>query len=346
MNLLPVAGSNGPAQPSTGGPQSGMLCPPAIRLLLPMDCQPRDFIETPEGLLFAVVDARPEEGRVLCFLRYVREGGKVRKLGTDAANAYLADRFPDYRFVSKRLDARLHAVPWTAIARHHRPRQRVRELLAEPAPDAIEARAVRWLRLMAARGLYPERVGLTGSLLIGAQTARSDLDFVIYGRETFFEARRQVRAAMESGELSSLDEAAWREAYQRRGGALSFEEYRWHEARKFNKGLIEGTKFDISLIGERPPEDSGPVRKLGPTVLRAGVRDARHAFDHPARYRLDHPEVPEAWCFTATYAGQAEPGETVEIAGILEETESGRRRVVVGSSREAPGEYIRVLSGR
>jgi predicted nucleotidyltransferase len=306
-------------------------------------CQPRDFIETPEGLIFAVVDGCTEDGRVLCFLRYVREEGRLRKLGTDAANAYLYGRYPGFLFVSRRLDATLHGVPAVAIQRHYRPRERVRELLRASARDASEAKAARWLQFMAARGLNPDRVGLTGSLLIGAQNAGSDLDFVIYGRDEFHAARRLLRELIVLGELDGLSEADWREAYERRGAALSFDEYLWHERRKFNKGMIAGTKFDISLIDEDLPPDASPARKLGATVLQATVADASHGFDHPALFRLDHPEVEVALSFTATYVGQAETGETVEIAGMLEETASGRRRVVVGTSREAPGEYIRVL---
>lgn len=309
--------------------------PPPVHL-------PRDFIETSEGFLFAVVDRQPEAGRALCFLRYVRQDGRLWKLDTAAAQAVLAAQAPGYLFQSERLQASLHGVPLDRIRHHYQPRQRVRELLAAATHDNIEAKAARWLRRMSAHGLDAARVGLTGSLLIGAQTAASDLDFVIYGREAFFQARRLVGGLIEAGELASLDEAAWRDAYGRRGGALSFEEYLWHERRKLNKGLIDGTKFDITLLGEDAPQDAGPVRKLGRTTLRAVVTDARHGFDHPAAYRLDHPEVTEALSFTHTYTGQAEAGERVEIAGILEETESGRRRIVVGSSREAPGEFIRV----
>jgi hypothetical protein len=36
-------------------------------------------------------------------------------------------------------------------------------------------------------------------------------------------------------------------------------------------------------------------------------------------------------------------GETIEIAGMLEEDEHGNQRIVVGSSREAQGEYIKVI---
>lgn len=308
--------------------------------------QPRDFIETPEGLIFAVVDPQPEDGRVLCFLRYVREGETFRKLGTHEANVFLSERFPAYLFASGRLEARLHGVAPDAVSRHYRPRERVQGILAEQARDAISEKAARWLAIAMKRGLDLEQTGLTGSLLIGAQNPRSDLDFVIYGREAFFRARGIVQSAIESGALQELRDTDWREAYERRGCALGFEEYLWHERRKGNKGMIAGTKFDITLVGEDLALDPSPARKLGATVLRATVTGARDAFDFPARYRLDHPEVAEALCFTATYAGQAEAGETLEIAGIIEETQSGQRRIVVGSSREAPGEYVRVVGKR
>ncbi len=311
-----------------------------------MSFLPRDFIETPERLIFAVVDGRIEDGRVLCFLRYAPAAGKLRKMGTEAANALLAAQFPAYLYASRQLDTRLHGVPLPRIRRHYRPGERARELLREPPGDAQEEQAIRLLKLLGGRGLDLDSVGVTGSLLIGAQTPASDLDLVIYGREAFFQARNVIRHAIEAGILDALDEASWREAHGRRGCELGFEDYLWHERRKFNKGLIHGTKFDITLLGENPPAEAGPVRKLGVRVIRAKVVDDRHAYDCPAIYRLDHPEIEVALSFTQTYAGQAEAGETVEISGLLEQAESGRRHIVVGTSREAPGEYIKVLPNR
>ena len=147
-----------------------------------------------------------------------------------------------------------------------------------------------------------------------------------------------------AGEWSELDEAAWHEAYQRRGCALSFEEFMWHERRKLNKALIDGTKFDLTLMQEQAEQDESPSRKLGFQSIQAEIGDARQAFHYPARYRLKHSIITEAISFTQTYAGQAWPGEVVEVAGVVEETGSNRRRIVVGSSREAPGEYIKVIS--
>jgi predicted nucleotidyltransferase len=72
------------------------------------------------------------------------------------------------------------------------------------------------------------------------------------------------------------------------------------------------------------------------------VVDDAAAYDYPARYRVDDPEVGEILVFTHTYVGQAVRGEAIEAAGQLEEEASGRLRLVIGSSREAPGEYLRV----
>jgi predicted nucleotidyltransferase len=127
---------------------------------------------------------------------------------------------------------------------------------------------------------------------------------------------------------------------------LNFEEYLWHERRKLNKALIAGTKFDITLLAAEAHAFADTKRKFGARTIRARVRDAAGAFDYPARYTLDHAEIGEALAFTHTYAGQAESGEVVEIAGTVEETGAGALRIVIGSSREAPGEFIKVAGAQ
>ena len=73
------------------------------------------------------------------------------------------------------------------------------------------------------------------------------------------------------------------------------------------------------------------------------VIDDKQAFDFPARYLIDNEMTPEVISFTHTYVGQAQKGETIEVAGAIEcDSASGQRRLVVGSTREAIGEYIKV----
>jgi hypothetical protein len=84
-------------------------------------------------------------------------------------------------------------------------------------------------------------------------------------------------------------------------------------------------------------------RKTGRSTLQAIVLDASLAFDQPARYRINHPVISEIQCFTHTYVGQALAGEMIEAAGAVETADDGRQRLVIGSSREAIGEYLRVI---
>lgn len=307
--------------------------------------QPRDFIETSDGLIFAVVDGQIEQGRVLCFLRYRREGGRPVKLGTEQANAWLAVHDPNLVVASSRLAARLHGVPVDRIARHYWPRQRTAELAVMAAPDPIEAKAQRCLAIFQAGGIPLTTIGITGSLLIGAQRPASDLDFVIYDRDVFHRAREVVRDAIAAGDLAELAADDWREAYDRRSCDLGFDDYLWHERRKLNKGLCDGTKFDLTLVADAAESPSAPVRKRGRLSLIAEVTDASLAFDFPARYRLAHPEIGEVLSFSHTYAGQALVGEWVEISGQLEQTGDGARRIIVGSTREATGQFIKVRRG-
>lgn len=305
--------------------------------------QARDFIITEEDLAFAVTLSGIEDDRVIACLRYARStDGCWRKLTTHQAEAILS-RYPYYLYYSPRRDILLQAVPVEAIAVHLQPRLRLQELLNQASSPSLVARLKSLLAAFETLGLASEHLGVTGSLLIGQYSENSDIDLVVYGREAFSRARLAVREGIASGYFAELDLALWQESYRRRGCALSFAEYLWHERRKHTKAAIAGTKFDLILVEEGSDPDPRTWRKLGRAILRAQVLDATDAFSTPARYRLNHPGICIALSFSATYLGQAETGEWVEVSGYLEQAEDGQRQIVVGSSREAPGEYIKVI---
>ncbi len=229
------------------------------------------------------------------------------------------------------------------IIAHHQPRRRLHELLRQPKLDEVEQDCCTLCTLLAQNGVDIARVGVTGSLLIGAQKALSDIDLVIYDRQIFHQARNALAQLIEHGELTGLSEENWREAFERRGCSLNFEDYVWHEQRKFNKGMVNDRKFDLGLLTLSGIKDPETYRKADAVTVQCKVTDDTFGYDYPAVFFIDHPAIPQVLCFTATYAGQALSGETVEIAGMLEQSAAGKQRIVVGSSREAPGEYIKVI---
>jgi len=191
-------------------------------------------------------------------------------------------------------------------------------------------------------GLELSCMGVTGSLLIGAQNSGSDIDLVIYGRENFQQARSLTRKFIAANLLQPLAQSDWLSSYQRRGCALTLDEYIWHEQRKYNKALINHRKFDLALLDEKTTA-AVHYEKQGKVILQALVTDASAAYDYPALFGIDHPQIANCISFTATYTGQAVTGERVEISGLLERSLTGDQRVIVGSSREAEDQYIKVI---
>jgi hypothetical protein len=285
-----------------------------------------------------------EQDRILAFLRYVRQKDRLLKLATPEAAGLIRSKYPEYVFHSVERDVELHGIREDRIGRHYRARARalrIAELPASPA-DPLEARAWRVLGRFIEARVPIGSMGVTGSLLVGTQTSRSDIDLVFYDRKDFEKAREIVRRATMAGEFGTMDAELWRDAYERRNCGLSLGEYVWHERRKHNKLVIDGTKVDISLVIPEP-QPAKRWRKLSRVGIRAEVTRDAGAFDYPARFGIRHPEISEIVSYTNTFAGQARRGETVLARGWVEESESGDLRLLVGTSREADGEFIKVV---
>ncbi len=308
---------------------------------------PKDFIETAEGLIFAVVTYLPQDGKVGCFLRYVKSQDGWRKVKTEEANQILTASYPQYLFHSKLVDAHYHAVSLTDIAVHHKPEQRIPQLRNQQSHDHIEKKCLSLLSLFEERGFDTSSLGLTGSMLIGQQKVGSDIDFAVYGRTAFQTLRTIIQAAVPEDKLEQLDLSLMQDNYARRDCDLSYDEFVWHEQRKFNKAAIQGTKFDIGMVclEDELIDYSGVFKKINKREFTARVVSDEYAFDFPAIYKIDDLDISEIVCFTPTYCGQVMTGERVKAAGVLEKNlETGALRLIVGSTREARGEYIKVIN--
>lgn len=310
-----------------------------------MHLRPKDFIVVDDHLFFAVVSDIQEDDRALTFLRYIKDAQGIRKLGTEQAQQYIQETYPEFQFHSQYADIELHGIPFTSIDQIICPEQAVTRLLELDNPDAKQADAIYITRFFIDAGINKEHLGITGSIMLNTHNMDSDIDMVIYGREPFFKARNSIKHYIDSGELKALDEIMWQDAYQRRDCSLSFEEYCKHEKRKFNKCLSGSSKVDINMIPASNEQiiEVGRFKKTGMEKIIANVIDDTFAYDFPARFYIDHENIEEVIVYTATYVGQAERGEKIEAAGYLEQDQNGKKRLVVGTSREATGEYIRVV---
>ena len=308
-----------------------------------MAYQAKDFIQTQQGLLFAVVDYGLEQHKVLCFLRYVCRNGQWQKVGTDDANALLKAHHPGFLHYSEQLDAHLHAVPESLITQHYQPKSVLNHLLRQVADDAVIKDLQALCGLLEANHLDLNYFGVTGSILVGMQNHASDMDLVCYDRETFHQTRHIIQALIAKDQCQMLNQDDWLNTYQRRACDFALDDYIWHEQRKYNKAIFNQRKFDLSLLTPTENHHLRQFQKAGFVKIQAKVVDDSLSFDYPAQFSIAHAKIPSVLCFTATYVGQAKVGEWITVAGQLEIDDLGNQRIVVGSSREAIGEYIRVL---
>lgn len=293
----------------------------------------RDFIEDADGWLYAV-SAYDNDDRIACVLRYVPEpdgervnpsGQRYRKYDFDEAYALIKREKPQYAGL-------LHRVPHEDVKRVLKPDIEIGRIsAAHPRVDSL-------VRIFS---LPKGTVGCTGSLLCGLENESSDIDMVVYGKH-WFTAQTLVRQSVRDGKIEGLSEEMWRKVYEKRKPEIPYDQFVLHEQRKWNRGQIEGTYFDILYTRSYNEIRNVPTGKgtvIGKMTIEAKVKDASLAFDNPAVYEVEHESVNRVLAFTHTYSGQALAGETIEACGICEQ-HGNERWLIVGTTREARGEYI------
>lgn len=293
----------------------------------------RDFIEDTDGWLYAV-SVYDNADRIGCVLRYVplaggerlnAHGRQYRKFDFEEAYAFIAEHKPRYADLVQR-------VPLADVKRVLKP---------EVEFSAVLHRDARVRRLAALLDVPEGLIGATGSLLCGLEGPASDIDLVVYG-DAWFAAQVSLRRLVENGTLPPISEETWKKVYAKRVPAIDYETFILHEQRKWNRGQVDGTYFDLLFTRDYrglplPPSGKGEV--LGRRTIEATVTDASFSFDSPAVYVVEHETVSRVLSFTHTYSGQALAGEVIEARGVLER-HGEENWLIVGTTREAKGEYI------
>jgi predicted nucleotidyltransferase len=293
----------------------------------------RDFIEDIDGWLYAVSTYDNNE-KIGCVLRYVPDihgerinssGTRYRKYDFEDAYAFIEQHKPQYSDLVQR-------IPHCDVKRILKPEMEI---------SRIAHNHPRVEKLLNLFRLPKGTIGCTGSLLCGLENEGSDIDLVVYGKD-WFTAQKQVRQGVLVGTIDGLSPEMWRRVYEKRRPEISYDQFVLHELRKWNRGQIEGTYFDILYTRSYDNLKSAPTGRgtvMGRRVIEAKVTDASLAFDNPAVYEVEHESVSRVLSFTHTYSGQALAGETIEACGICEKHDK-ELWLVVGTTREARGEYI------
>ncbi len=300
----------------------------------------RDFIITKEGWIFSSADYYHPDG-VRGILRYVPDPEGERTDGTSNYKKYDFDDAYQYMHLHRPGWVKdVHIIPWDEIHQVLVPSKRLMDIWhSDPRIEEIT-------QILLKGGIPMDKMGITGSFLPGLTNQGSDVDFVVYG-DYWFKARDIIESAMDDPDstITHLDDEMWERIYNKRIPDINFDEFKLHELRKGNRGMIADTYFDLLFVRDwdqiTKPLDRGA--DIGYRTIQAKVEDSKLAFDSPSIYKVDHPEIKYVLSYTHTYAGQVFTGEIMEVRGMVEEFH-GHQRLIVGTSREPKGEWMRSLS--
>ncbi|MBW6470406.1 MAG: nucleotidyltransferase domain-containing protein [Methanosarcinaceae archaeon] len=303
----------------------------------------RDFIITKDDWIFAVADYF-HPGGIRSTFRYVPDengereldGIRYKKYDFDVAFEFMRENRPEWV-------QDVHVVPESEIKHILHPNDCIPRLIETDHRVAVIVKTLQ------DAGIPLSKMGVTGSLLPGLQNETSDIDFVVYGKDWFI-ARDAIASAKlnsNSGIIEDIDDAMWQRIYAKRIPEISFDEFILHEKRKGNRGMVDGTYFDLLFVRDwdqiKEQDSIQRGKDIGTLKIEATVTNADFAFDSPSVYKVDHEEIDHVLSYTHTYAGQALVGEVIEAQGVVEQV-GDMKRLVVGTSREPKGEWIRSLT--
>ena len=309
------------------------------------------YVETNDGLFFAVKGLEHPPDRTIAVLRYVPDpaGGNRKKGKKKYRRLYhfkdqellIKSIYPQYLAHDPIFQATLQSVPVSRIRRIYDPRIRIQQLAQAAARSAVEEDAYAFVCLLQAKAQVPfSALGITGSLLIGLHTPRSDLDVVAFGAKNCLKVYQSLRRLLDDetgSDLRKLDSQGLKELYAERikDTHMDFRKFLNMEKQKVNQGTFRNRPYFIRFI-KRPHEVNmiyGQRRyiPLGSAAVEATIADDRESIFTPCRYQLSGVRIlqgpkqispKEIVSFRGRFCEQARTGDSIMAAGTLERIQS------------------------
>ena len=326
-----------------------------------MKAREGDLIETLDGNIFDVKGLIHPPGKVIAFIRFTPDSKGDRKRGrVNYSKVYplheryelLRERFPQYLVFDKVFNEWLSKVPIEAIRQHYKPVSYLRKLRQKRHQTKLEKTGLHFAELLKKNTEVSwSKLGISGSLLVGLQTPKSDIDIIVYGSQNSYKVYDSLRALMNDKDspVKSYDREELRQLFDFRSKdtAMSFEDFVRTESRKVLQGRFKGYDYYIRCVKDwdEVDEQYGTVhyQPVGYAKIRARVTDDSQMIFTPCHYKIDNVEIVEGpkikstqeiVSFRGRFCEQSRKGESVMAQGKIERVK-----------REGGKEFYRVLLG-
>jgi uncharacterized protein len=321
-----------------------------------------DLIKTKSNVVFDVKGLVHPESKIVAFPRFIpsptgtrqgKEGtyGKVYSLGDRFK--YLQENHPDLIVFDDVFGETMCEVPINQISDHYKPEEKLWTLRSAKDLNVLEGKALQLAETLKAEANIPwSAIGVSGSIMAGLTTEKSDIDPLIYGVENCqkaYAALRKLLKKIDSGfkpytriELQELFD------FRSKDTQMSFEDFVLVESRKAFQGKFMGTDYFIRFVKDwsEISERYGDVcfKNSGYAKIKAKIADSSDSLFTPCTYKLHDVQVVEGpklapikeiVSFRGRFCEQANNDETIEAQGKVE----------LETNKKNGDEYYRLILG-
>jgi len=308
-----------------------------------------DITKTADSIFFDVKGLVHPPRRIVAFVRYVPDAqGDRKKDSTTYRKVYhlreryelLQERFPEYLVLDPVFDEELCEVPVRMVKRHLRPEEGLASLRSKGVLDQVETDALEFAELLKNEtNVSWNKLGISGSLLVGLHKPSSDVDPVVYGSENCRKVYSTLKSLMHTKDSSV--ESYTRDGLKRlfdfrsKDTAVSFEDFLRTESRKTLQGMFKRRDFFIRCVKDwNDIEDAyGKVqyKSMGYAKIRATVTDDSEMIFTPCHYKIagvvilkgvQVEPIEEIVSFRGRFCEQARNGEAIVAQGKVERVQT------------------------
>jgi predicted nucleotidyltransferase len=195
-------------------------------------------------------------------------------------------------------------------------------------------------------------IGVSGSLLVGLHTLKSDIDPVVYGVENCPKAYAALQSLLKDDDSHfkpySREDLRTLFDFRSKDTIMSFEDFAAVESRKAFQGKFRETDYFIRFVKDwsQTDEQYGDVcyKNCGYAKITGTVADDSEALFTPCTYRIENAKVAEGTklqpileivSFRGRFCAQAKKGEAIIAQGKVERV----------TDKKKEREYYRMILG-
>jgi predicted nucleotidyltransferase len=226
------------------------------------------------------------------------------------------------------------------IKKIYSPREYFKFVNSKQDLTKIEKVSKKLCKLFIELGDIPEnRIGITGSPMIGLNTEKSDIDIILYGTQTSLQFQEKLQNIFKKNNhvrKYNLDEYKKHYEWRVGGSDILFQDFLKSEQRKLHQGKYQGVDFFIRYI-KSPRDWEGDYydyqyKNMGRISLIAEITNSTDSIFTPCSYKIKCSKVlvsdtninnrmnviTQINSYRGRFCEQAKDGEKVLVEGKIE----------------------------